>query len=171
MRRKRGAENGLTNEKTSTSHPHIANFKELWMDGGEYTWCNGLHNNLVLRNWTGLWLIRIGSTKFGPPKLLFLPSGGTSNHRPLMININKDHNNPTRNLNGDPDSTMRPSLTMEDILNRVFLVAFPSKITTYLEDFTKEDVKAAIGQIHPPSKLRKDGSPGLFYHNHWEAGR
>uniref|UniRef100_A0A803Q7L1 Reverse transcriptase n=1 Tax=Cannabis sativa TaxID=3483 RepID=A0A803Q7L1_CANSA len=59
---------------------------------------------------------------------------------------------------------------MEDILNQ----SVPCRLSfqdnnLLLEDFTKEDVKAAIGQIHPLKAPGKDGLPGLFYHNHWEA--
>uniref|UniRef100_A0A803P3X8 Reverse transcriptase domain-containing protein n=1 Tax=Cannabis sativa TaxID=3483 RepID=A0A803P3X8_CANSA len=36
-----------------------------------------------------------------------------------------------------------------------------------LEEFTEEEVKEAIDQIHPLKAPGKDGLPGLFYQNHW----
>uniref|UniRef100_A0A803Q7L2 CCHC-type domain-containing protein n=1 Tax=Cannabis sativa TaxID=3483 RepID=A0A803Q7L2_CANSA len=65
------------------------NFKELWMDGGEYTWCNGRHNNLVFEKLDRVmanpdWFNKIWASK------VTLLLWWNSDHRPLMININKD---------------------------------------------------------------------------------
>uniref|UniRef100_A0A803P3V6 Reverse transcriptase n=1 Tax=Cannabis sativa TaxID=3483 RepID=A0A803P3V6_CANSA len=305
------------------------NFKELWMDGGEYTWCNGRHNNLVFEKLDRVMANPDWFNKIRASKVTLLP-WWNSDHRPLMINIIKDqqHSNKepkwrsrfhyeqawaedeecskivestwldvsfwgsatglrgrlnqcgeklnewnkdkktelrakTKKLkedlkklsssdgeidwenkrriekelnvaeykeeilwkqrsralwlaHGDRNTkyfhhkasqrkkkntikglfdeqmkwctsgseieeilvnyysnlftSSRPSLNMEDILNQSVpcCLSFQDN-NLLLEDFTKEDVKTAIGQIHPLKAPGKDGLPGLFYHHHWEA--
>uniref|UniRef100_A0A803QQ69 Reverse transcriptase n=1 Tax=Cannabis sativa TaxID=3483 RepID=A0A803QQ69_CANSA len=65
--------------------------------------------------------------------------------------------------------TSDPIPQMRDFLSR----CVPNQMSmqdneNLMADFTIEEVKEAIDQIHPLKAPGKDGLPGLFYHNHWK---
>uniref|UniRef100_A0A803PGT3 Reverse transcriptase domain-containing protein n=1 Tax=Cannabis sativa TaxID=3483 RepID=A0A803PGT3_CANSA len=65
--------------------------------------------------------------------------------------------------------TSDPIPQMRDFLSR----CVPNRMSmqdneNLMANFTIEEVKKAIDQIHPLKAPGKDGLPGLFYHNHWK---
>uniref|UniRef100_A0A803P9R9 Reverse transcriptase domain-containing protein n=1 Tax=Cannabis sativa TaxID=3483 RepID=A0A803P9R9_CANSA len=62
------------------------NFKEVKMEGGEFTWCNGRQNNLVFEKLDRVFANPEWYRKFGASKVTLLP-WWNSDHRPLILNF------------------------------------------------------------------------------------
>uniref|UniRef100_A0A803NT62 CCHC-type domain-containing protein n=1 Tax=Cannabis sativa TaxID=3483 RepID=A0A803NT62_CANSA len=65
------------------------NFKEIWMDGGGFTWCNGRQNNLAFEKLDRVLANPEWFTRIWASKVTLLP-WWNSDHRPLKISFNKD---------------------------------------------------------------------------------
>uniref|UniRef100_A0A803P4L4 Reverse transcriptase domain-containing protein n=1 Tax=Cannabis sativa TaxID=3483 RepID=A0A803P4L4_CANSA len=154
------------------------NFKEIRMEGGEFTWCNGRHNNLVFEKLDRVLANLDWFRRFCMSKVTLLP-WWNSDHRPLLLSSSKNKKLSTK----DPKWRSRfhyeqawageedcgSNINMADILNR----CVPNRLSYHdniilLEEFSKEEVKDVIDQIHPLKAPGKDGLSRLFYHNHWE---
>ncbi|XP_030495024.2 uncharacterized protein LOC115710813 [Cannabis sativa] len=65
------------------------NFKEIRMEGGEFTWCNGRHNNLVFEKLDRVLANLDWFRRFCMSKVTLLP-WWNSDHRPLLLSSSKN---------------------------------------------------------------------------------